>query len=521
MEINYLLLFGTIAGVVAAFLGGWYASIKVGQSKSANAEKFAEKIITDAKKEAETYKKAAVLEAKDELYRARVDFEKEVEIRRLELARQERRLQERETNLDRKLEVLTKKERDFNLRERELVLKEKAVRAKDDQLARLIEEQNVKLERIAGMTAEEAKKLLMANLESQAKQEAAQLMKEIRDQALETARKEAQEIIVSAIQRCAADHTVESTISVVSLPNEEMKGRIIGREGRNIRAFEMATGIDVIIDDTPEAVILSGFDPVRREVAKIALEKLILNGRIHPGRIEEIVNRARQEVEESIKHAGEQACYDVGVHGLHPELVKLLGKLKYRTSYGQNVLQHSREVAYLAGLMAAELELDVNLTKRAGLLHDIGKAIDHDVEGTHTAIGAEVAKRYGEDSIVINAIASHHEDVQPTSLISVLVQAADAISGARPGARRETLEEYVKRLEKLEELADSFAGVEKAYAIQAGREIRVMVEPEKIDDAQAEQLASDIAKKIRSEIEYPGQIKVTVIRETRAVDYAK
>lgn len=521
MEISYLQLIGIIAGAILSFLGGWYTSIKVGQSKIANAEKFAEKIIADAQKEVETHKKAATLEAKDEWYKAKSNFEKEAQIKRLELTRLEKKLLEREGNLDRKVDILNKKDREIGIRERESSLKERVIRAKDDQLSRLIEEQNAKLERIAGLTAEEAKKLLMANLESRARQEAAQLMKEIRDRAIETAKGEAREIIVSAIQRCATDHTVESTISVVSLPNEEMKGRIIGREGRNIRTFEMATGIDVIIDDTPEAVILSGFDTIRRETAKIALEKLILDGRIHPGRIEEVVTKARQEMEENIKQAGEQVCYDVGVHGVHPELVKLLGKLKYRTSYGQNVLQHSKEVAYLSGLMASELQLDVALAKRAGLLHDIGKTIDHDVEGTHTTIGVELAGKHNEDSVVLNAIASHHEDVETTSLISALVQAADTISGARPGARRETLEEYIKRLEKLEELADSFTGVGKAYAIQAGREIRVMVEPERINDAQAEQLASDIAKKVYSELEYPGQIKVTVIRETRAVDYAK
>ena len=378
-----------------------------------------------------------------------------------------------------------------------------------------------KLERIAGLTTQEAKRLLLANLEARAKQEAAQMIKEIKDKALQTATKEAKEIITSAIQRCAAEHTVESTVSVVSLPNDEMKGRIIGREGRNIRSFEIATGIDVIVDDTPEAVILSGFDPIRRETARIALERLVLDGRIHPGRIEEIVAKAKQEVEEDIFEAGEQTCYDVGIHGLHPDLIRLLGRLKYRTSYGQNVLQHSKEVAYLAGLMAAELELDVNIAKRAGLLHDIGKALDHNVEGTHTSIGFQIAKKYNENAITMNAILAHHEDVEPESLIAVLVGAADAISGSRPGARRETLEAYIKRLEQLEELADSFSGVEKAYAIQAGREIRVMVQHEKRDDAQAAQLASDIAAKIQAEMEYPGQIKVTVIRETRSVEYAK
>lgn len=508
-------------GAVLFFLVGWIASYKIGRSKIVDAENFAEKVIADAHKEAETQKKAAMLEAKDEWYKAKVQFEKETQAKLLDAQKMEKKMAEREANLDRKVDVLNKKERENREKEHSLLQKEKALRAKDETLARLIKEQNAKLERMAGLTTQDAKKLLMSNLEAKAKQEAAQLIKEIKDKAQQTATKEAKEIITSAIQRCAAEHTVESTVSVVSLPSDEMKGRIIGREGRNIRSFEIATGIDVIVDDTPEAVILSGFDPIRREAARLALEKLIGDGRIHPGRIEEVVAKAKQEVEEDIFETGEQTCYDVGIHGLAPEVVRLLGRLKYRTSYGQNVLQHSKEVAYLAGLMAAELELDVNLAKRAGLLHDIGKALDHSVEGTHTSIGYQIAKKYNEHPVVLNTIMSHHEDVEPESLIAVLVGAADAISGSRPGARRETLEAYIKRLEKLEEMADSFTGVEKAYAIQAGREIRVMVEPEKLDDAQAAQLASDIAAKIQGEMEYPGQIKVMVIRETRSVEYAK
>lgn len=521
MDINYFLIIFAGLGALLFFFVGWIASYKIGQSKIVNAEKFAEKIIADAQKEAETMKKAAMLEAKDEWYKAKVRFEKETQARQLELQRMEKKTTERESNLDRKVDILNKKEREIREKNHSLVQKEKAVRAKDDQLSRLIREQNVKLERIAGLTTDEAKKLLMSNLEARAKQEAAQMIKEIKDKAQQTATKEAKEIITLAIQRCAAEHTVESTVSVVSLPNDEMKGRIIGREGRNIRSFEIATGIDVIVDDTPEAVILSGFDPIRREAARVALEKLILDGRIHPGRIEEVVTKAKQEVEEDIFEAGEQTCYDVGVHGLPPELIRLLGRLKYRTSYGQNVLQHSKEVAYLTGLMAAELELDVHLAKRAGLLHDIGKALDHNVEGTHTSIGYQIAKKYNESPIVLNAIMAHHEDDEPESLVAVLVGAADAISGSRPGARRETLEAYIQRLENLEELADSFSGVEKAYAIQAGREVRVMVQHEKLDDAQAAQLAADIAGKIQTDMEYPGQIKVMVIRETRSVEYAK
>jgi len=510
------------AGVaVLAFLLGWFISRRIGEMKLGKADELAKKIIQEAEKEAEIKKKESILETRDEWYKAKVNFEKELQIKKSELGRLEKRFAEREANLDRKVDILSKKEREIQNRDKVLFAREKAVRSKGDQLDRLIADQNKQLEKIAQMTAEEAKKLLMENLEAQARQEAAQLIKEIKEEAEQTAEKEAKNIIISAVQRCAADHTVESTVSVVNLPTDEMKGRIIGREGRNIRSFETATGIDVIVDDTPEAVILSGYDPIRREVARMALEKLIMDGRIHPARIEEVVTKAEKEMEVIIRETGEQACFDVGIHGIHPELVKLLGKLQYRTSYGQNVLQHSEEVAFLAGLMAAELDMDSNVAKRAGLLHDIGKAVDRETEGTHTQIGYNVAQKYGENPIVLNAIASHHEDVISESLFSVLVQAADAISGARPGARRETLEGYIKRLEKLEELADSFKGVAKSYAIQAGREIRVIVEHERIDDVGATELANEMAKKIEAELEYPGQIKVTVIRETRAVEYAK
>jgi ribonuclease Y len=515
------LIVAGVAVAVLAFFMGWFISRHIGESKLAKAEELAKKIVLEAEKEAEFKKKEAILEAKDEWYKTKVNFERELANKRMEYQKVEKRLQEREVNLDRKVDILNKKDRDIQNKEKILFAREKAIKTRDEELNRLITDQNRQLERIAQMTSEEAKKILMANLENQARQEAAQLIKEIKEKAEETAEKEAKNIIISAIQRCAADHTVESTVSVVSLPNEEMKGRIIGREGRNIRSFETATGIDVIVDDTPEAVILSGFDPIRREIARMALEKLILDGRIHPARIEEIVAKAQKEMDVIIKETGEQACFDVGIHGLHPELIKILGKLQYRTSYGQNVLQHSREVAFIAGLMAAELDLDANLAKRAGLLHDIGKAVDKETEGTHSQIGYNLAKKYGEHPFVLNAILSHHEDVPMESPYSILVQSADAISGARPGARRETLEGYIKRLEKLEELADSFKGVAKAYAIQAGREVRIIVEHEQIDDNSAANLAQEIAKKIEAEMEYPGQVKVTVIRETRAVEYAK
>lgn len=519
MQLFYI--FAILLSAVLFFLVGWYFRKRVGQSKISNAEKLAEKIITDAEREAETLKKEKILEAKDEWLKRQHNFENEIKKRRNELQREEKLLASRELNMDRKVDLLNKKERELRNLEKTVKDKEKIIGKKESDLDRLIAEQNEKLEKIAGISNEEAKRILMDNLINKAKQEAAQLMKDIKDKARINAKKEAREIIIQAIQRTAADHSVETTVSVVNLPNDEMKGRIIGREGRNIRAFETATGIEVIVDDTPEAVILSGFDPYRREVAKLALEKLIVDGRIHPARIEELVDKSKQEMNEKVVEEGEKALLDCGVHEVHPELVKLLGKLKYRTSYGQNVLQHAIEVSFLAGLMAAELRLDPVLAKRAGLLHDIGKAIDKYTEGTHTSIGVELARKYGEGEVVQNAIESHHEDIPMISPISVLVQAADAISGSRPGARRETLEGYVKRLQKLEELAESFNGVTKTYAIQAGREVRVMVEHEKIDDAMADQLAGDIANKIQLEMEYPGQIKVTVIREYRAVDYAK
>lgn len=511
-------------GIIVAiifFFAGWYASKKIGQGKIANAELLASKIISEAENKAESLLKEKQLEAKDEYLRMKQNLDNEFKGKRLEIQKLERQLSTRELTIERKMELLTKKERDVGKLEQDLQAKLKQIAMKEEKLNLLLEEQNKKLERISGISHDEARRILMQNLEERAKRDAAKIVKEIKDQAKLTANREAKEIIIQAIQRSAVDHSVETTVSVVNLPNDEMKGRIIGREGRNIRAFEAATGIEIIVDDTPEAVVLSGFDPFRREIARLALEKLIVDGRIHPARIEEVVEKARKEMEEIVIEEGEAALLDTGVHGVHPELAKLIGKLKFRTSYGQNVLQHAIEVSHLAGLMAAQLDLDANLARRAGLMHDIGKAIDKYTEGTHTAIGVELARKYGENDVVQNAIQSHHEDVEVISPISILVQAADAISGSRPGARRETLENYVNRLEKLEQLARSFNGVGNAFAIQAGREIRVMVEHDKIDDALAEQLSSDIAEKIQTDMEYPGQIKVTVIREFRAIDYAK
>ncbi len=519
MEILYVII--TVIVSILMFSLGWLLSTRIGQGKVANAERLAEKIVSEAEKEASALKNQKILDAKDEWYKQKQSFEKETRNQRQDLDKRIRKIEQRELELDRRLDHLNQKDKEIKQIESQISNKESQLAQKHDELDRIIENQNAKLEKISGMSNEEALKELKENLLTKAKQESAQLIKDIKDQARLTANREAKEIIITSIQRTAADHSAETTVSVVHLPSDEMKGRIIGREGRNIRSFENATGIDVIVDDTPEAVILSGFDPYRREIAKRSLEKLIGDGRIHPGRIEEVIKKSQQEMEEHVTQLGEQTLLDTGVHGLHPALVKLLGKLNYRTSYGQNVLQHSIEVAYLAGLMASELQLDAVVAKRAGLLHDIGKAVDRDTEGTHFQLGADLAKKYGEGPIVQNAIAAHHNEVEMISPISALVQAADAISGSRPGARRETLEGYIKRLEKLEGIAESFQGVSKTYAIQAGREIRVLVQPEKINDALADQLSSEIAEKIQSEMEYPGQIKVTVIREYRAVDYAK
>lgn len=518
--IAYVLLGIAVLGL--GMVGGWVLRGRSAEKKVVESEKLAEKIVHDAKREAETEKKRLVLEAKDEWYKAKGKFEKDTQSARTQLQRDDKKLNDRERDLNRRADLLERKENEFDKTERDLQARDRTVADRESELEDLIREQNARLEKIANMSMDEAKQLLMVNLENEAKHSAAKLIGEIRENALRTAEKEARKIITLAVQRMAADHVVESTVSVVNLPNDEMKGRIIGREGRNIRAFETVAGIDVIIDDTPEAVILSGFDPVRREIGRRAMEKLVLDGRIHPTRIEEVVEKTRKEVEEEIREIGERAAIEVGVTGLHPEAIRLLGRLRYRTSYGQNVLQHCKEVAFLSSIMAAELGIDEAMARRAGLLHDIGKAVDHEREGTHASIGKELLERYGEPETVIAAVALHHETVDgDNTLISVLVQASDAISGARPGARRETLETYVKRLLKLEHIADSFAGVEKAYAIQAGREIRILVENKKVDDTRASALASEIARKVEKEMEYPGQIKVVVIRETRATDYAR
>lgn len=488
--------------------------VELAKEELRKAELNSQNLVEEAKREAEALKKESILEAKDEVHKIRNDFEKENRERRNEIQRLERRILQREESLDKKSEMLEKREDNITKRTQDIEEVEKSVNE-------LYAKQRGELERISGLSSEEAKQILLDEVNKEIKHEAAMMIKEIETKAKEEADKKAKEVITCAIQRCAADHVSESTVHVVALPNDEMKGRIIGREGRNIRTLETLTGVDLIIDDTPEAVILSSFDPIRREVARTALERLIVDGRIHPARIEEMVDRAKKDVENDIKEEGEQATFETGVHGLHIELIKLLGRLKYRTSYGQNVLKHSMEVAHLAGLMASELGLDVNLAKRAGLLHDIGKALDHEVEGPHALIGSEIAKKYHESAIIVNAIGAHHGDIEMQSLEAVLVQAADAISAARPGARRETLEAYIKRLEKLEEIANSYEGVEKSYAIQAGREIRIMVKPEQVDDAGAIDMARNIVKTIEQELEYPGQIKINVIRETRAVDYAK
>ena len=516
-----LYVFVILASLVAGIVIGYIFKNIVSAKKIKSSESLAARIVEESKKEAETIKKESILQAKENLLKIKADFDKETKDRRSDLDALEKRIRSKEENLDKRLDSLTHKESNIEEREKSLIKKEASLEEKHHRLDKVFEEQKQKLETIAGISSEEAKNLLIQAMESDAKRDAALMIRKIEDEATLTADKKSKEIIAYAIQRYAGDFVAENTVSAVNLPSEEMKGRIIGREGRNIRAIEAATGIDLIVDDTPEAVVLSSFDPIRREVARISLERLIQDGRIHPGRIEEIVKKVEKEVDQIIRETGEKSCFDVGVHDVHPEIIKMIGSLKYRKSYSQNVLQHSIDVAYLTGMMAAELKMNIKEAKRAGLLHDIGKAVDHKIEGTHAAIGADFAKRYGENARIVQAIATHHDDGRNNTLLGVLVQAADSLSAARPGARREMLETYVKRLEELEKIAHSFNGVDRCFAIQAGREIRILVENEKISDNDAVMLCKDVIKKIESELTYPGQIKVTVIRETRISDYAK
>lgn len=513
MNIGIIIAAVLISLAIGVVIGIAYRK-KIAESKINSAEEESKKIVNMAKTEAENLKKTKILEAKEEIVNSRNELDQEIKERRGEVQRQETRLIQKEENLEKRAEIYDKKEEDLEAREKDLENSKKELKDLHDQEMK-------ELQRIAALSRDEAKNILLKEVEKDVTADKAKIIREANQQIKEEANKTAKEILTYTIQKCAADHSQETTVSIVALPNDEMKGRIIGREGRNIKSLETLTGVDLIIDDTPEAVVISGFDPIRREVARIALENLIEDGRIHPAKIEEAVEKAKQQLEETIKEEGERAAMETGVIGLHPDLIKALGKLKYRTSYGQNVLNHSIEVSNLARIMAEELGLDANLAKRAGLLHDIGKALDHDMEGTHVQIGVELLKKYKENSLVINAVEAHHEDVEPQTLEAVLVQAADAISASRPGARRETLEAYIKRLQNLEEIANSFDGVESSYAIQAGREIRIIVKPEKINDDQMTILARDVAKKIESEMDYPGQIKVNVIRETRTVDYAK
>lgn len=515
-----------IVPIVIVFVGvsfalGWYLERRSGQNKIAGAEERAKKILADAEHDGNNLKKEKLLEVKDEWYKKKQEHDHEINSKRSKLQAFEKQLGLREENLERRVELINRKEKELTQSKREIDDRVKQLEEKQSQLQRLMQEENQRLERVSGLTRDEARKTLMANLVAEAKAEAAQSIKEVRDGAKLEAKKEAQKLVVQAIQRSASDHSVEASVSVLHLANDEMKGRIIGKEGRNIRSFEASTGVNIIVDNTPEAVILSAFDPLRREVARISLERLIADGRIHPSRIEEVVEKVRTELDEEILHTGENALLECGLHGAHQEILKHIGLMKYRSSYGQNLLAHSIEVAQLTGLMAAELGLDATLAKRGGLMHDIGKTVDRSVEGPHALLGYDLVKKYGEHPVVINAVGAHHEDIPMETPITALVQAADAISGARPGARRESVEIYAKRLERLEKIAKTFDGVANTYAIQAGREIRVIVEHDKIDDAMADMLAHDIAAKIQSDLEYPGQIKVTVIREKRSIAYAK
>ena len=518
------LLTGVIVGAAIALVGfliTYFSGKKLAAAALTDAESKAKAIVNDAEHKAEGIKKTKIDEAEDKFREMKRKFESERDSKEAKVKNIEKELRKREEGIDQKLEVITKKEKQVATLETDLQGKVKQIETKTKQVDELLDEQTIRLERITGMSREDAKKFLIDNMINEAKADAAQLVKDVRDEAKLNARKEAQRIVLMAIQRTASDHCVESTVSVVNLQSEEMKGRIIGREGRNIRAFEAATGIDLIIDDTPEAVVISGFDPFRREVARTSLERLMGDGRIHPARIEEVVEKVRKELEEEVVRVGENALMELGIHNIHPEMVRYIGKMKYRSSYGQNLLAHSIEVGFLTGIMANELGLDVNLAKRAGLLHDIGKTIDRELEGPHALLGMELVKKFKEHPLVVNAVGAHHDDIEMESPIAVLVQAADSISGARPGARRESLENYIKRLQQLEEIATSFDGVTKTYAIQAGREVRVMIEPDRIDDLRADQLANDIAGRIESEMEYPGQIKVTVVRERRSTAIAK